>query len=148
MDESSEYIPMPNQTLIARSRAALRTTLLQSLMRSPFIVKLRIFSQYPVEMPFVENKQMIQTFFPDCSYPPLSDGVGIRCPVRSLQDSQAFRLKYRIKDTGKFCVPIMNERSRLRGFPFALPDHLSCLLSHPDTGRMYRTGDLNNLSGI
>jgi hypothetical protein len=110
MDESPEYIPMLNRTLIVVYQVTFRNTLRQSLMRSPFIVKLRIFSQHPFKMPFVENEQVIQTFFPDRAHPPLSQGIGIRCPVRGPQNRQAFRLKYRIKDL----LPLMNFDNQIR----------------------------------
>ena len=73
------------------------------------VVVLNKFNQNAPQVGSIEDKNVIQTFFPGRADPAFSKGVGIGSPDRSVDDMQAFRLENSIKCPAERAVIVMDQ---------------------------------------
>src|SRR5260370_25927482 len=69
----------------------------QAHVGSALVVMVNPFFQHHSQMTFTERNQEVQTFAPERSYEPFAIGIGLRCPNRRPQHSDAERLKFPIQ---------------------------------------------------
>ncbi len=84
IDNSPEYISPCDGSCLIWSHNGYWSPLVDSLMGSGSIVKCHIFLQHVVEMTFIQDEDVIQTFLSSRPYPALSVSVSLRgtkwCP--------------------------------------------------------------------
>lgn len=100
-------------------------------MRATLIVILDIRDEHAPQMPFIPQEQPIKTLFAYGPNPSLSEGDGVWCLKRSVNNLDALCCEDRIEGAGEFRVMVVNEipdgQTRLIEFPEQLPG----LLCHP-----------------
>jgi hypothetical protein len=98
------------------------------------------------------DQHPVQALLPHGSYPPLSEGVGVRRLDWCLDDLEAIGGKDVVEGAGELAVAIANEELRCAGSrcPLCFPTHreLSCSLDDPRPVRMVGDTHESNPPGI
>ena len=79
-----------------------------------------------------QDKDMVQTFFPDWANPAFSKGIGIRCRVGGVNNMEPLGLKNNIKGLGEFSIIVMDQETKRKILLAKFPNQLSGLLSDPN----------------
>ena len=80
----------------------------------------------------IQDKDIIQTFFPDRARPALGKGIGIRRKVGGVNNMEPLGLKDNIKRLGEFSVIVMDQETKRKILLAKFPNQLSGLLSDPN----------------
>ena len=80
-----------------------------------------------------QDKDMVQTFFPDRAHPAFSKGIGIRRKVGGVNNMEPLGLKDTIKGLGEFSVIVMDQETKRNILLAKFPNQLSGLLSDPNS---------------
>ena len=89
--------------------ARFRNLLCHPLMR-PCLVKVRhIRMEHALELPLLNNQQMVEAFLPHAPQKPLTDGVGSWCMNRRLEQLDAAGPRHTSEAGPKFGIVITNE---------------------------------------
>ena len=110
-----------------------RGLLLKPLMWSSSVVVCQIFVQYPTQVRFIHNQEVIEAFLTNRAHPALRVSVRIRCLDWCRNDVDLLGLENSIKCLCVLLVIVPNEAEKTRICFFEFPDELSCLLGYPET---------------
>ena len=75
---------------------------MNSLMRSGAIVMIHILTQYPNQMPLIEDQDVVQTLFTHRSHPAFREGICFGCSIWREEDVRAFGDKDRVERSREF----------------------------------------------
>ena len=109
----------------------LRNLLLDALMRPGSVEVVHICIEHAVELPLMQDQQVIEALTPDTAQEALTDGIGTRGIIRSLEKLDATGLGNPREGHSKLAIIITNEVPRSR----AISGSLAQLLRRPRVGR-------------
>jgi hypothetical protein len=89
--------------------------------------------QHTLKMRFIEDQNVVKTFFPGCVHPTLSIGIGIRCFEWGGDGVDPLGFKDVIEGLSEFAVIVAQQKVKITFVFFKCPDKLSCLLGNPVT---------------
>src|SRR5215472_13875539 len=98
------------------------------------------------QVAFVDDQQVVQTFLPHATHPPLSISIGIWSSIGRQNHFDALRGKHRIKAGRKLRVTIVKQKAHSFSFLLELPHQLTGLLHHPGCCRMHCAASQMNLT--
>jgi hypothetical protein len=98
----------------------LRNLLLDALVRSCLVKVVDIGIENPLELPLMENEQMIEAFSPDTAKEALTDSIGSRGVIRSFENLDVTCFRNSRKAHLKLAIVITDEvlRSHPKGGRF------------------------------
>src|SRR4051794_11105110 len=107
---NAKDIATANGTFCFGSRMGKWTALLNTLMGTSGIVVMDIVAQHAPQMVFVEDEQLVQTFFSHRSNPTLGIGIGVGCTDGCMNDLQLYGTENSIERGSELAISIMNEK--------------------------------------
>jgi hypothetical protein len=156
VNQAPEPIPTPNAAGDRNNRrrrcgsdvATPRRSKLKASVRSLVVIVPHVLVEDLLKVASTPDQHPVQTLLSNRPYPPLSDGVGIRCLDRRLDDLDTVGGEDIVEGAGELAVSVPNEEPRCAGSrcPPCFPAHreLSCSLDHPRPIRVARdTGEPN-----
>ncbi len=106
-------------------------------MRTPMLVVVRVFLQHRVQMTFIDNEEMIETFLSDGAHPTFCISIGIWRSDRCTNHLNVLCSKDPVEGGREFGIVIMNEKSKRGCSLFDFPAKLARLLGDPSGSWMF-----------
>ena len=125
---------------------------LQASVRPLVVVVPNVLVENALKVTSTPDQHPVQALLPHGSYPPLSEGVGVRRLDRRLDGLDAVGGEDGVEGTGELAVAVTDEEPRFAGHPccswFSVHRELSCSLDNPETVRMVGDADESNPPGV
>ncbi len=137
VDNAAHHIPAVNPTK-RMGWCGYRTLLIEALMGPGAIEIGDVFAEHPLEVPLIEDQQVIETFLPHRADPALGVRIRFGCVVRCSDDRDTLSSEYGIKGGGEFRISVVDQEAHRDCALLDLPTHLPRLLCHPGRRRAGR----------
>jgi hypothetical protein len=122
--------------------ARFRNLLVNPLMRSCLVEVGDIAIEHALELPLMQDQQVVQAFLPNTPQKAFADGVGAFCMNRRFEDLDRARFRHTSKARPELAIVITNQI--LGGLP--IRGGFPKLLGHPSIGRGACHADMDHLA--
>ena len=144
IDEAAKNNVAIYSAYICRFKSPFWTLVTYPLMWSCSVVVMHIFPQDRIQMPFVDDDQLVEALLTDGADPAFRVGIGIRRSNRRLDDFKVLCSKDLIKGPCELRVMIVEKVAKGWHSVFQRPRQLACLLRDPVGSRTLSTAcDVN-----
>ena len=130
MNETAQNLTTTNGSIESQHIEWQRRCSVETLMRSPLVVVVTVFGENSSQVRLIQDNEPVQTLLAQCPHPALRLGTGIRSSKRCPDDFYSFGLEHRIKSSGEFRVPIMDQETYRQLVLVQGPGQLPRLLGH------------------
>jgi hypothetical protein len=133
VDDAAQDFSSFNWVVSRRPFSWYRHLLPQTLMWPGRLIVADELIQHTLKMRFIEDQNVVETFFPGCAYPTLSVGIGIRRFEWGGDGVDTLGFKDVIEGLSEFAVIVAQQKAKITFVFFKCPDKLSCPLGNPVT---------------